>query len=63
MVGGDARAMAAAGGIAFLLGDPPRIAETLRRRRADLGISYLGVNAVFRDAFAPVMAELRRDTP
>jgi alkanesulfonate monooxygenase SsuD/methylene tetrahydromethanopterin reductase-like flavin-dependent oxidoreductase (luciferase family) len=60
MVGGDARAMAAAGGIAFLLGDPGQIAETLRRRRADLGISYIGVSGLFMDRFAPVIAELRR---
>lgn len=59
MVGGDARAMAAAGGVAFLLGDPPGMAETLRRRRDDLGITYIGVNAMFMDAFAPVITELR----
>ena len=59
MVGGDARAMAAAGGIAFLLGDPPRMAGTLRRRRDELGITYVGVNAMFMDAFAPVITELR----
>jgi len=61
MVGGDARRMAAAGGIAFLLGEPDEIAQTLRRRRAELGISYVGVSAMFMEQFAPVMAELRKD--
>jgi hypothetical protein len=52
--------MAAAGGIAFLLGEPDEIAQTLRRRRAELGISYIGVSAMFMEQFAPVMAELRK---
>jgi alkanesulfonate monooxygenase SsuD/methylene tetrahydromethanopterin reductase-like flavin-dependent oxidoreductase (luciferase family) len=60
MVGGDPRPMAAAGGIAFLLGEPGEIAETLWRRRADLGISYVGVSAAFMEEFAPVITELRR---
>jgi probable F420-dependent oxidoreductase len=59
MVGGDPRAMAAAGGIAFLLGEPAEIAGTLRRRRAELGISYIGVSGMFMEQFAPVIAELR----
>ena len=59
MVGGDPRAMAAAGGIAFLLGTPPQIADLLRRRRDELGISYTAVNALFMDEFAPVIAHLR----
>ena len=59
MVGGDPRAMAAAGGIAFLIGSPAEIAERLRRRRADLGISYIGVSALFMEEFAPVLALLR----
>ncbi|GAB1646224.1 LLM class flavin-dependent oxidoreductase [Krasilnikovia sp. MM14-A1259] len=59
MVGGDPRAMAAAGAIGFLLGSPGRIAETLRRRRAELGISYVAVNGMFMEQFAPVIALLR----
>jgi hypothetical protein len=51
--------MAAAGGIAFLIGSPAEIAERLRRRRADLGISYIGVSALFMEEFAPVLALLR----
>ena len=59
MVGGDPRAMAAAGGFAFLLGTPAEIAAVLRRRRAELGISYIGVSALFMEQFAPVLARLR----
>ena len=61
MGGGDPRAMAAAGGIAFLLGTPDEIADKLRRRRDELGISYIGVSGAFMDAFAPVIALLRSD--
>jgi probable F420-dependent oxidoreductase len=59
MVGGDPQAMAAGGGIAFLLGTPEQIADLLRRRRAELGISYLGVSALFMEQFAPVIKLLR----
>ncbi len=59
MVGGDPRAMAAAGGIAFLTGTPVQIADTIRRRRDELGISYIAVNAMFMDQFAPVVTLLR----
>jgi probable F420-dependent oxidoreductase len=57
--GGDARAMAAAGGIAFLLGTPDEIAGTLLRRRATYGVSYVAVNSVFAETFAPVIDRLR----
>ncbi|GAA3350143.1 LLM class flavin-dependent oxidoreductase [Amorphoplanes nipponensis] len=63
MVGGDARKMAAAGGVAFLLGDAAAMAGTLRRRRDELGIGYIGVNAMFMRQFAPVIAELRHGDP
>ena len=59
MGGGDPRAMAAAGGIAFLLGSPAEIADTLLRRRDTFGVSYLGVSVAFADQFAPVIARLR----
>lgn len=59
MVGGDARALAAAGGVAFLIGTPEQIAEKLRRRRDELGISYVGVSAFDMEAFADVIALLR----
>ncbi|WP_433723831.1 LLM class flavin-dependent oxidoreductase [Actinoplanes sp. CA-051413] len=61
MVDGDARRMAGAGGIAFLIGEPGRIAERLHRRRAELGISYIGVSAMFMHQFAPVITHLRAD--
>jgi probable F420-dependent oxidoreductase len=59
MVRGDPRAMAAAGGIAFLIGTPPQIADTLRRRRDEFGISYIAINARFIEEFAPIIALLR----
>lgn len=59
MVGGDPREMARAGGIAFLLGGPAEIADTLLRRRAELGISYIGVSGLFMEQFAPVIRLLR----
>jgi probable F420-dependent oxidoreductase len=58
MVGGDPRAMAAAGGISFLLGSAGQIADQLRRRRDTLGISYVAVNGMFAEKFAPVIARL-----
>jgi probable F420-dependent oxidoreductase len=57
--GGDARQMAADGGIAFLLGSSGDIADQLRRRREAYGISYIAVNALFAEQFAPVVAMLR----
>jgi probable F420-dependent oxidoreductase len=59
MVGGDPRAMAAAGGIAFLIGTPAQVADELRRRRDEWGISYIGVSGLFMEQFAPVLALLR----
>jgi len=61
MVGGDPQAMAAGGGIGFLIGTPVEIADTLRRRRDQLGISYVAVSAAFMDALAPVVAQLTGD--
>jgi probable F420-dependent oxidoreductase len=57
-VGGDPRAMAAAGGTAFLVGTPRQMADTLRRRRDTLGISYLTVNATYAEQLAPVVDQL-----
>ncbi|WP_433296122.1 LLM class flavin-dependent oxidoreductase [Actinoplanes sp. CA-030573] len=59
MVGGDPRAMAAGGGIAFLTGSPERIADQLTRRRRELGVSYVGVSGLFMEQFAPVLRRLR----
>jgi probable F420-dependent oxidoreductase len=60
MVGGDPRAMAAAGGIAFLTGSPEQIADRLCRRRDEFDVSYIGVNALFMEQFAEVVALLRK---
>jgi alkanesulfonate monooxygenase SsuD/methylene tetrahydromethanopterin reductase-like flavin-dependent oxidoreductase (luciferase family) len=58
MVGGDPRAMAAAGGIGFLTGTTDEIVDALRRRRDELGISYVAVSAMFMDQMAPIVARL-----
>jgi probable F420-dependent oxidoreductase len=57
-VGGDPRVMAAFGGTAFLIGKPARLADTLRRRRDRLGISYITVSAMFLEQLAPVVEQL-----
>ena len=59
MVGGDPRAMAAGGGIAFLTGSPERIADLLCRRREEFDVSYIGVSSLFMEEFAPVLELLR----
>jgi probable F420-dependent oxidoreductase len=59
MVGGDPREMAWAGGIAFLTGSAERIADLLCRRREEFDVSYIGVNALFMEQFAPVLELLR----
>jgi probable F420-dependent oxidoreductase len=57
--GGDVRAMADAGSLVFLTGSAEQIADLLRRRRAEYGVSYIGMNAMFMEAFAPVVKLLR----
>ncbi|MFC7527387.1 LLM class flavin-dependent oxidoreductase [Actinoplanes sp. GCM10030250] len=61
-VGGDARAMAAAGGASFLIGSPDEIAEELVRRRGD-GFSFVAINSLFMDQFEPILLRLRALTP
>ena len=56
--GGDPRATAADGGIAFLTGTPATMMGTLRRRRDELAISYIAVNAMFMEQLAPVVEAL-----
>ena len=41
-----------------LIGTPSEIAETLRKRREELGFSYIVVHEAEMDALAPVIAEL-----
>ena len=43
----------------FLLGTPDEIAAILRRRRTEYGVSYIAVNGVFAEQFAPVIDRLR----
>ncbi|MEV6299010.1 LLM class flavin-dependent oxidoreductase [Actinoplanes sp. NPDC051861] len=62
-VGGDARAMAAAGGASFLIGEPGRVAEELWERREAAGFSFIAINAMFMDQFEPVLLALRSSTP
>ena len=54
----DARAMIESDSLAMLRGSPAAMADELRRRRDELGISYVIVNAPFMDQIAPVVAEL-----
>ncbi|WP_153530446.1 LLM class flavin-dependent oxidoreductase [Actinomadura macrotermitis] len=54
-LGMSAAEMAAAGSAALLTGTPQRMADVLRRRRDELGISYVTVPETFAEAFAPVV--------
>lgn len=40
---------------AVLRGSPREMADTLLRRRDELGLSYITVNGFYADAFAPVV--------
>lgn len=44
--------------LTILPGDPRRAADELRRRRAEVGISYVLVPELFAEALAPAVAEL-----
>jgi probable F420-dependent oxidoreductase len=57
--GGDPRAMAEAGSLVFLIGSAEQIADLLRHRREKYGVSYIGMNAMFMEEFAPVIKLLR----
>jgi alkanesulfonate monooxygenase SsuD/methylene tetrahydromethanopterin reductase-like flavin-dependent oxidoreductase (luciferase family) len=41
-----------------LIGSPAEIADTLRRYREELGISYISVLEPYQEAFAKVIAQL-----
>ncbi|GAA1620508.1 LLM class flavin-dependent oxidoreductase [Nonomuraea maheshkhaliensis] len=45
-------------GTGILTGTPEEMADTLRRRRDRLGVSYISVNAQFMEEFAPVVERL-----
>jgi probable F420-dependent oxidoreductase len=57
-IGVDARTLADAGAVTVVTGTPAQMADTVRRRRDALGVSYLTVPAASVEAFAPVVAEL-----
>jgi probable F420-dependent oxidoreductase len=57
--GGDPREIAAAGGVGFPTGTPARIADVLRRRRDQFGVSYVAVSALSMEELAPVIERLR----
>ena len=57
-LGAEPRELAAKGSVALLSGTPAEMADTLLRRRDALGISYISVNGMFMDQFAPVIERL-----
>lgn len=54
-LGADPLELIRGGSITVLVGAPRRIADTLLRRRERTGVSYISVNAMFADRFAPVI--------
>ena len=54
-MGLDARTLAAADAVTVIAGTPQQMADTLRRRRDTLGLSYITVPAQSAEAFAPVV--------
>jgi alkanesulfonate monooxygenase SsuD/methylene tetrahydromethanopterin reductase-like flavin-dependent oxidoreductase (luciferase family) len=57
-MGVDPRTLADAGAVTVVSGTAGQMADSLRRRRDALGVSYLTVPAPSVEAFAPVVAEL-----
>ena len=56
--GVDPARLAEADALTILPGDPRRAADEIRRRRAEVGISYVLVPEMFADTLAPAVAEL-----
>ncbi|MGH3243772.1 MAG: LLM class flavin-dependent oxidoreductase [Spirillospora sp.] len=54
-MGVEPGAMAASDAIARLAGTPQAMADTLARRRDELGVSYVSVSSAFMAEFAPVL--------
>ncbi|RMI29143.1 LLM class flavin-dependent oxidoreductase [Nocardia stercoris] len=54
----DAATLAARDSLVRLPADVDAMVDELQRRRTELGVSYVTVNAAFADAFAPVVARL-----
>ncbi|KZM73499.1 LLM class flavin-dependent oxidoreductase [Nocardia terpenica] len=55
LVGDDIAALAAAGSLHLLRGTPRRMADEIQRRRDRFGFSYISVNELYLDRFAPVV--------
>lgn len=58
VVGSSLGELAARGSAAVLTGSTSQMVDTLRRRRDELGISYVVTNAAFLGALAPVVERL-----
>lgn len=58
VVGADLAELAARGSAAVLTGTTEQMADRLRRRRDELGISYVVTNAAYLDALAPIVEQL-----
>ncbi len=54
-LGADPQELIRAGSITVLTGSPRQMADTLLRRRDRAAVSYISVNALFADKFAPVI--------
>jgi alkanesulfonate monooxygenase SsuD/methylene tetrahydromethanopterin reductase-like flavin-dependent oxidoreductase (luciferase family) len=57
----DMETLIARDSLVILRGSPAEMADELRRRRDSLGISYVSVNGVFMEQFAPVIGLLAGD--
>ncbi|WP_157246451.1 LLM class flavin-dependent oxidoreductase [Nonomuraea typhae] len=57
-LGTDPREIVAKGGYGILTGTLDQMADTLRRRRDRLGVSYISVSAQFLEQFAPLVERL-----
>jgi probable F420-dependent oxidoreductase len=55
VIGADPRHLSEIGAVAALNGTPTQMADVLRRRRDRTGLSYLQVNGMFAEQFAPVV--------
>jgi alkanesulfonate monooxygenase SsuD/methylene tetrahydromethanopterin reductase-like flavin-dependent oxidoreductase (luciferase family) len=58
-IGASVADLAAAGAVTVLPGTPQQSADTLRRWRDELGITYVTINASFATAFAPILTLLK----
>jgi probable F420-dependent oxidoreductase len=57
-MGVDPAELISSGAPAILTGTPEQMADTLRRRRDEFGISYISVNSMFLEQLAPVVEML-----